>query len=171
MNVGADDGGGARTEYLRAVAALRRPKADGYSFATFKHAKSRFVSWIVDDEMMQIGSSWRGQIGRYFSKAQWGTWFASYQPFIEHYAILAEQARVEQFSVGMELIEVSKQESHMRSVCSAARARYTGSLTYGANHGNENSITWWDAVDVISQPIQSHCSQPIFSSTVRPQFR
>ena len=69
-------------------------------------------------------------------------------------AIVAEQAGVEQFSVnahtghlpllampgtflsaaaavqvGMELIEVSKQESHMRSLCSTVRARYTGRLT------------------------------------------
>jgi hypothetical protein len=24
-----------------------------------------------------------------------------------------------------------------------------GPILYGANHGNENSITWWDAVDYI----------------------
>ena len=49
------------------------------------------------------------------------------------------------------LIEVAKQEAEMRTLCAAVRARYSGQLTYGANHGQENSIGWWDAVRV--QPL------------------
>jgi hypothetical protein len=29
------------------------------------------------------------------------------------------------------------------------QSRYSGPLLYAANHGNEGSVAWWDAVDII----------------------
>ena len=49
----------------------------------------------------------------------------------------------------MELIQVAKQAAHMRALCAQVRQKFHGSITYGANHGSELSVTWWDAVDVI----------------------
>jgi hypothetical protein len=112
-------------------------------------ARGLSVLWRPCVDPRPMKDTWRGDIGRYFSEREWSTWFDAYTPFIEHYAILAEQAQIEQFSVGMELIQVSRQESHMRALCEKVRGRYTGSLTYAANHGNEHNVEWWDAVDVI----------------------
>ena len=97
-----------------------------------------------------LASHWRGEIGLDFSETQWTAWFASYRSFIEHYATLAEQNGVEQFSVGCELVTTAHRASSWRAVISAVRALYHGPLTYAANHsGEETSITWWDALDYI----------------------
>jgi hypothetical protein len=92
---------------------------------------------------------WRGDIGRSFSETQWGIWFGSYTPFINHYASLAQKGEVDQFSVGMELIQVGHREQQMRQLVASVRGLFKGLLTYGANHGEEQSVKFWDALDVI----------------------
>jgi hypothetical protein len=92
---------------------------------------------------------WRGQIGEEFSETEWATWFSSYQMFINHYAQLAQTHGVDQFSVGTELTATQSREANWRAVISELRNIYSGPLTYAANHGSENDVTWWDAVDYI----------------------
>lgn len=96
-------------------------------------------------------SRWRGQIGTAFlSEAQWAAWFSSYRKFIEHYALLAQATGAEQFCAGTELIGTSHRAGDWRKVIAGVRASYSGPLVYAANHsGEETSITWWDAVDLI----------------------
>eukprot|EP01046_Picozoa_sp_COSAG06_P063368 COSAG06_NODE_14682_length_1135_cov_2.015444_2_plen_129_part_00 len=65
------------------------------------HQRGLKVLWrpCVDPHPMQDSAGkhvWRGDIGRHFTAAEWATWFASYSPFIEHYAKLAEQGKVDQ---------------------------------------------------------------------------
>ena len=94
---------------------------------------------------------WPGQIGENFTtEAEWASWFASYRHLIEYYADLAETHGVDQFSVGTELGATVHRADDWRAVIAAARSRYSGPITYSANHsGEETSITWWDAVDYI----------------------
>jgi hypothetical protein len=93
---------------------------------------------------------WRGQIGRNFSAAEWDAWFASYQTVVlEPLAALAQQLRVDLFIAGTELTVTQPQESHWRAALARVRSAYSGLLTYGANHDDEASIGWWDAVDWI----------------------
>lgn len=93
--------------------------------------------------------TWRGMIGRNFNSTQWATWFSWYQPFILHYAELATTIKADSMCVGMELIDASAQSSYWRTVVAGVRARYSGPLLYAANHGNEDAVQWWDAVDWI----------------------
>lgn len=94
---------------------------------------------------------WRGQIGQAFTTpAQWNAWFASYNSFIWHYAELAEAHGADQFAVGAELQGTTHRASDWRAVVAGVRARFSGPIVYAANHsGEETSITWWDAVDLI----------------------
>jgi uncharacterized lipoprotein YddW (UPF0748 family) len=92
---------------------------------------------------------WRGEIG-FDNEADWSAWFTSYREFIYHYAELAESNGVEQFCVGTELVGTSQREDDWRAVIAGVRARFSGSLTYAANHsGEEAQIQWWDAVETI----------------------
>lgn len=93
---------------------------------------------------------WRGEIGLNFNAAQWTNWFASYRTFINHYADLADAHGVEQFAVGVELSGTEAQAAQWRTTIAGVRARFNGPITYAANHsGDETSLTWWDAVDLI----------------------
>ena len=94
---------------------------------------------------------WRGQIGINFTKAsQWTAWFTSYRNFINHYAALAHTHNVDQFCIGTELWGTARQSTHWRNVAADVRARYSGPITYAANHsGEETLINWWDVVDYI----------------------
>ncbi len=92
---------------------------------------------------------WRGQI-RFDNEADWAAWFASYRNFINHYAELAQANGVDAFVVGVELAGTSGREADWRQVVAEVRERFSGPITYAANHGGEElAITWWDAVDYI----------------------
>ena len=92
---------------------------------------------------------WRGQIGQTFTETQWAAWFAAYQMFINRYAQLAQTYSAEQFCVGTELSATESRANDWRTAIAGIRSRYSGPLTYAANHGSEASLTWWDAVDYI----------------------
>jgi hypothetical protein len=95
-------------------------------------------------------SHWRGQINFGSDETAWSQWFDSYQTFIVHYAQLAQTNGVNQFSVGTELEGTTHRETDWRGIVSAARAVFSGPLTYAANQGGEEvSLQFWDALDLI----------------------
>lgn len=102
-------------------------------------------------DLLNDPTHWRGQIGSAFTtEAEWDIWFAAYESLIFHYADLAETYGVDQFCVGTELIGTTHRAEDWRSVIYGVRTRYSGPITYASNHsGEEASITWWDAVDII----------------------
>jgi hypothetical protein len=59
----------------------------------------------------------------------------------------------------MELSQVQHEAKHMRALCDSVREAYRGQITYGANHGSEQYVTWWDAVDVIGIDVTTTYSQ------------
>ncbi|MCX6056787.1 MAG: hypothetical protein NTW69_01355 [Chloroflexi bacterium] len=93
-------------------------------------------------------SHWRGEIGLNFNKDQWQLWFKSYADYITHFASLAQDQGVEAFVVGTEMVTPSTHDQEWRDIVKAVRAQYSGPLTY-AGFGNEFSMTWWDALDMI----------------------
>ena len=106
--------------------------------------------------------SWRGWIGqgKTGDNAWLDSWFdgtGGYGDFVNHWADIAEQKSVEIFSVGSELQTLAPLDSRWRNVVDGVEAAYSGSLTYGANHGGNNSppevtqaaVTWWDRLDFV----------------------
>ncbi len=92
----------------------------------------------------QIGKGWKGQ------PQKWRRWFRSYRRFVYHFATLAEAQGVEQLSVGCELAGTVGRQRQWREIVAGVRERFSGTLTYAATIGGEETrIRWWDAVDLI----------------------
>lgn len=81
---------------------------------------------------------------------KWSDWFASYTTFITHYAQIAEDTNCTMFVVGCELVNSNRREKEWRQVIADVREIYKGLVTYNCDKYQEDRLTWWDAVDVIS---------------------
>lgn len=92
----------------------------------------------------------RSEIGTGFDDGAWAAWFASYRSFIEHYATLAQNARVDVLSVGTELTTTEARTTEWRALIQSTRSLYAGPLVYGSNwYPSPATVTWWDALDWI----------------------
>ncbi len=96
---------------------------------------------------------YRGEIGPDFTAADWAAWFASYRPFILHYAEMAARTECEIFCVGCELGTTAVHAAEWREIVAAVKGVYTGPLIYADNQVESapDAVTWWDAVDFIGQ--------------------
>ena len=98
--------------------------------------------------------TWRAHIGFLEpdvpGEPTWTEWFASYREYVLHHAALAEEIGAELFCVGCEMVRADAQEQHWRDLVAAVREVYSGPVTYNADKYQEDRLTWWDAVDVIS---------------------
>ena len=100
----------------------------------------------------------RGHIGNAFrSEGEWQSWFSSYGQLINHYASFSQEAGVDMLCIGVELGGTTHREEDWRRIIDEVRARFGGPITYASlsssgappPHGEEQRITWWDAVDFI----------------------
>ena len=96
--------------------------------------------------------SWRADI----TPSDVAAWFASYRAFMNHYLDIAKATGVEEFTIGVELINMTRPQydSYWVAYIADARARFPGLLTYSANWGKKDrveytQITWWDKLDYI----------------------
>ncbi|GMA58305.1 hypothetical protein C7445_11084 [Alicyclobacillus sacchari] len=80
----------------------------------------------------------------------WSVWFANYTEFILHYARMAEETGCEMFCVGCEMVAADRRADEWRSLIKQVREVYHGPITYNCNHHQEEKVTWWDAVDLVS---------------------
>jgi len=87
--------------------------------------------------------TWRGQINPSTG------WFTAYQNFINFWADIAQNNNVELFCVGCELENTVSWSSSWRVVIQNVRTHYSGPLTYAANHGSEQNVSWWDVLNYI----------------------
>lgn len=79
-------------------------------------------------------------------------WFAAYEQFIVNWAKFARDNEVEMLCVGCEFVDAAESrqyETEWRRIVAAVRAVFSGPLTYASNHGSEQSVLWWDALDYI----------------------
>jgi len=94
----------------------------------------------------------RGWIGELdFGASGWPRFFERYRAFILHYALLADREGIDGLVVGHELVSASLQfPDRWRALIAEVRRVYGGTLTYGANWGEEvQGIAFWDALDVV----------------------
>jgi hypothetical protein len=98
--------------------------------------------------------TWRGFISFFEvdvpAEPNWGEWFKSYEEYLRHFAKIAEEEQVELFCVGCEMVMADSRSEQWRNICSAVRLDYSGPITYNCDKYQEDRLTWWDAVDVIS---------------------
>jgi hypothetical protein len=79
----------------------------------------------------------------------WGEWFEHYTAFICHYAEMAEYTACEMLCIGCEMVAAERKEKYWRAVIKETRKLYKGPLVYNANHGSEDNVKWFDAVDYV----------------------
>ena len=78
-------------------------------------------------------------------------WFASWTAHVERVAAMAEENRAEMLCVGCEMIGTEDREQDWRKLIRRARSICPGSLmTYNTDKYQEDHVSWWDAVDLIS---------------------
>lgn len=80
----------------------------------------------------------------------WPEWFADYEEFILGAARVAEEVGAEMLCIGCEMVMADGQEALWRGLIADVRDVYSGLVTYNCDKYQEDRVTWWDAVDVIS---------------------
>ncbi|MDB4978432.1 MAG: hypothetical protein JWM56_618 [Candidatus Peribacteria bacterium] len=100
---------------------------------------------------------WRAEI----SPADRNAWFTNYAGILNAYAALGETHGVEQMTIGTELIGMSSaavdstNTQHWKDMIADVRSRFSGALTYSANHGGsgitneKDAIGFWADLDSI----------------------
>ncbi|MCA9765605.1 MAG: 1,4-beta-xylanase [Carnobacterium sp.] len=110
---------------------------------------------VILKPMVNIADgTWRAHIN-FFEydvpcEPKWSDWFISYTEFITHYAKIAQDTKCSLFVIGCELVNSNRREKEWRQVIKAVRNSYKGLITYNCDKYQEDRLTWWDALDVIS---------------------
>nr|WP_196810929.1 1,4-beta-xylanase [Arthrobacter sp. 35W] len=98
--------------------------------------------------------TWRAFIGFFDqdvpNEPSWREWFENYTRFLAHYAKIAEEEGCELFCIGCEMVQTDHRETEWREAIGNVRAVFSGPVTYNCDKYQEDRLTWWDAVDVIS---------------------
>lgn len=109
---------------------------------------------VVLKPVVNVLDAWRGHISFFDwdvpGEPSWTQWFASYTEYIVHHARIAEEEGVEMFCVGCEMVQTDKRADEWRALIAEVRTVYSGLVTYNCDKYQEDRVTWWDAVDVIS---------------------
>jgi hypothetical protein len=131
------------------------------SIISFAHSIGLKVMLKPHVDLLYDNAHWRGQIGPNFTPEEWAAWFASYREFILHYARMAAELDVEQFSAGCELDSTVSHEAEWRQIIADIRIGYKGSLTYADNQveSNPSAVQFWDAVDIIGMDTYATLTQ------------
>lgn len=66
-----------------------------------------------------------------------------------YYAELAQETGCEMLCIGCEMCGTERKEAHWRKLIADIRAIYDGKLIYNTNHGHEEDVKWFDAVDYV----------------------
>ena len=97
---------------------------------------------------------WRAYI-RFFdqkvpSEPGWEKWFASWTEHVEHVAAMAEENHADMLCVGCEMVGTDHRDAEWRELIRRVRTIYPGPLTYNCDKYQEDYVSWWDALDVMS---------------------
>ena len=117
-------------------------------------AKQRGMKVVLKPVVNCADGTWRAHIGFFDwdvpNEPTWTQWFESYSRFILHAARIAEVEGCEMLCIGCEMVRADGQDAHWRRLVADVRTVYSGLVTYNCDKYQEDHVTWWDAVDVIS---------------------
>ena len=80
----------------------------------------------------------------------WQDWFASWQRHVCMVAKMAEENHADQLCIGCEMVGTDHRDREWRQVAAAVRQIYHGPISYNCDKYQEDYVSWWDAVDIIS---------------------
>jgi hypothetical protein len=119
-----------------------------------RYAKSKSIRVALKPTVNCKNGVWRAYIS-FFEKdvpcePKWENWFASYTEFQTHYAKIAEAEQCDLFIAGCEMVMTEHRSEEWRNVIAAIRNYYHGPVSYNTDKYQEENVTWWDCVDMIS---------------------
>ncbi len=128
--------------------------SDEEVIAAIRHAKQLGLSVCLKPVVNCANGTWRAHI-HFFDhdvpcEPKWSDWFASYSEFILHYAAIAQQTGCEMLCIGCEMVQTDRREREWRELIAKVRQAYSGTITYNCDKYQEDRVSWWDALDVIS---------------------
>lgn len=108
---------------------------------------SVFLRPLLDEADLKEANplDWRGKL----RPASVAAWFESYGALVLHYAKLAEEERVEMFSVGTELVSLADKTDRWKDLIANVREIYSGQLTYDAHPTEMEKVKFWGELDFI----------------------
>jgi hypothetical protein len=119
-----------------------------------REARARGMRLALKPVVNCADGTWRAYIGFLDrgvpGEPSWAEWFESYTEFIVHHARIAQEEGVELFVIGCEMVRADSRDAEWRELIRRVRGVYSGLITYNCDKYQEDRITWWDAVDVIS---------------------
>ena len=80
----------------------------------------------------------------------WADWFENWTNHVCRVADLARENGADMLCVGCEMVGTDSRDAEWRALIREARKRYDGPISYNCDKYQEDRVTWWDAVDVIS---------------------
>ena len=97
---------------------------------------------------------WRAYI-RFFDQEVpvepgWRDWFPSWSDHVKRVAEMAEENHADMYCIGCEMVGTDHREQEWRQLIREVRTIYAGPLTYNCDKYQEDRISWWDALDLIS---------------------
>lgn len=122
--------------------------------AAIRGAHARGLRVVLKPVVNCADGTWRAHINFFDHdvpcEPRWSEWFASYTEFVVHHARIAEEEGVAMLCIGCEMVQADRREAEWRELVRQVRAVYTGLVTYNCDKYQEDRVTWWDALDVIS---------------------
>lgn len=122
--------------------------------AMVKNAHDNSVKVCLKPMVNCLDGTWRARIafpdmGEGEEDIYWNKWFKSYSDFMLYYAVLANETGCEMLCIGCEMCGTEGKEAHWRKLIADIRSVYSGQLIYNTNHGHEDAVKWFDAVDYL----------------------
>ena len=123
-------------------------------FAVCRHARALGLQVILKAMVNCRDGYWRAYI-RFFDQEVpvepgWAEWFASWSAHVRRVAEMARDNQADLFCVGCEMVGTDHREKEWRDLIADVRTIYQGPLTYNCDKYQEDHVSWWDALDVIS---------------------
>lgn len=119
-----------------------------------RESKARGLKVCLKPVVNVSDGTWRAYIGFFDwdvpGEPSWTEWFASYTEFILHAARIAEAEGCEMLCIGCEMVRADSRDAEWRALADAVREVYSGVIAYNCDKYQEDHVTWWDAVDVIT---------------------
>lgn len=118
------------------------------------YAKSINLKVILKPMLDCLDGTWRARIN-FFDievpcEAKWSVWFKNYEKYMRYCAVIAETGGCEMLVIGTEMVQSERRASEWIHVIREVRKIYNGLITYNTDKYQEENVSWWQHVDVIS---------------------
>jgi len=113
-----------------------------------RHAKRRGLMTSLMPQVLFThpqGNEWRGKI----HPRDWAAWWGEYREIVRYFIGIANEAGVDIFCVGSELLSTEGHTKPWQSLIAMVRAQFDGVITYSTNWDHYHVPGFWASLDLI----------------------